>query len=61
MQIYFHLIPLEGNSFMIDYFPIKMVPGDFFLVALTVTVIALFASWIPARKASLRQMELRSE
>lgn len=61
LQIKFHLIPLQGNTFMIDYFPVKMVLSDFLLVALTVLIIALIASWIPARKAALQQFALREE
>jgi lipoprotein-releasing system permease protein len=61
LQTKYHLIPLEGNTFMINYFPVKMVLSDFLLVALTVMVIALIASWIPARKAALQQFALREE
>jgi lipoprotein-releasing system permease protein len=61
LQIKYHLIPLEGSTFMIDYFPVKMVLSDFLLVALTVLIIALIASWIPARKAALQQFVLREE
>lgn len=61
LQIKFHLIRLEGNTFLIDYFPIKMVLSDFLLVALTVLIIALIASWVPARKAALQQFVLREE
>ncbi|MGN6162940.1 MAG: FtsX-like permease family protein [Flavisolibacter sp.] len=60
-QTKFHLIPLEGNTFMVDYFPVKMVFSDFLLVGFTVLVIALLASWIPARKAAQQQFILRSE
>jgi lipoprotein-releasing system permease protein len=60
-QTKFHLVPLEGNTFMVDYFPVKMVLADFLLVSFTVIVIALIASWIPARKAALQQFILRSE
>lgn len=60
-QTKFHLVPLEGNTFMVDYFPVKMVLPDFMLVSFTVIVIALIASWIPARKAALQQFILRSE
>jgi lipoprotein-releasing system permease protein len=38
-----------------------MVFSDFLLVAFTVLVIALIASWIPARKAALQQFKLREE
>jgi lipoprotein-releasing system permease protein len=61
LQTKYHLIPLQGSTFMIDYFPVKMVLSDFLLVALTVTIIALIASWIPARKAALQQFALREE
>ncbi|RYY61234.1 MAG: ABC transporter permease [Chitinophagaceae bacterium] len=61
LQINFHLIPLEGGSFLIDYFPVKMRIADFALVAATVFVIALIASWIPARKAAMHEFTLRSE
>jgi lipoprotein-releasing system permease protein len=60
-QIYFKLIPLEGGSFLIDYFPVKLDPMDFFLVATTVLVIALIAAYIPARKAGSQQFLLREE
>jgi lipoprotein-releasing system permease protein len=60
-QTRFHLIPLQGNTFMVDYFPVKMVFSDFVLVSVTVFVIAFIASWIPARKAAQHQFVLRSE
>ena len=46
---------------MIDYFPVKMVLADFLLVSLTILIIALFAAWLPARKAALQQFGLREE
>ena len=61
MQLNFKLIPLEGNSFLIDYFPVKLSVADFLLVGFTVLAIALIASWIPARKAALQQFSLREE
>ena len=61
LQIKLHLIPLQGNTFMIDYFPVKMVLSDFLLVSFTVLVIALIASWIPARKAASQQFVFREE
>jgi lipoprotein-releasing system permease protein len=60
-QIYFKLIPLQGGSFLIDYFPVKLNPADFVLVIITVIIIALIASYIPARKAANQQFMLRSE
>lgn len=61
LQIRFHLIPLEGGSFLIDYFPVKLRMMDFILVTVTVFIIALLASWIPSRKAARQEFSLRSE
>ena len=61
LQQEYHLLKLEGSTFMIDYFPVKMVAADFILVAVTVLVISLIAAWIPARKAALQQFALREE
>lgn len=60
-QLKFHLIPLQGSSFLIGYFPVKINPWDFLLVGGTVIVIAALAAYIPARKAAKQQMLLRSE
>ena len=57
----FQLIPLQGDSFLISYFPVKINPWDFVLVGMTVLVISLIAAYIPARKAAKQQMVLRSE
>ena len=61
IQLNFKIIPLEGNSFLIDYFPVKLSLPDFLLVGITVLAIALLASWLPARKAALQQFALREE
>ena len=61
LQMKFHLIPLEGATFMISYFPVKMQVQDFLLVGFTVLVIAVIASYLPARKAARQQFLLRSE
>ncbi|RYD83358.1 MAG: ABC transporter permease, partial [Sphingobacteriales bacterium] len=44
LQIKFKLIKLQGGSFLIDYFPVKLDPWDFILVATTVIIIALIAA-----------------
>jgi len=61
LQVNFRLIPLEGGSFLIDYFPVTLKIGDFLLVTATVIIIALLASWVPSRKAALNEFSLRSE
>jgi lipoprotein-releasing system permease protein len=61
IQINFHVIPLSGGSFLINYFPVKLKLTDFLLVGATVFVIAFIASWLPARKAVVQDFSLRSE
>lgn len=60
LQIKFHLIPLQGGSFLIDYYPVKLVATDFLLVLSTIAIVALLASWIPARKAAREPIALKS-
>jgi lipoprotein-releasing system permease protein len=59
MQVHFKLVPLEGN-FLIDYYPVKLIPGDFLLVGATILIVVLLASWLPARKAALQPFELKT-
>ncbi len=59
LQLKFKLIKLEGGSFLLDYFPVKLIITDFLLVAATATAIAFTAAWFPARKASRQHFELR--
>jgi lipoprotein-releasing system permease protein len=61
LQINYHLIPLQGGSFLIAYYPVKINPTDFLLVGGTVFIIALIASWLPSRKAARQEFSLRSE
>jgi lipoprotein-releasing system permease protein len=60
LQARFKLIKLGGNTFIIDYYPVKMVATDFVLVVATVGLIAVLASWIPSKKASLQFFSLKS-
>ncbi len=59
LQVKFKLIKLQGGSFLIDYFPVKLIASDFFLVAGTAMAIAFIASWFPAYKASKQPLDLR--
>jgi lipoprotein-releasing system permease protein len=59
LQLKFEIIKLAGGSFLLDYFPVKMIATDFILVAVTATAIAFIATWFPARKASRQEFELR--
>lgn len=60
LQMKFHLIKLVGNSFLIDYFPVKLVFTDFILVAFTAMIIAFGASWFPSKKASQQMFNLKA-
>jgi lipoprotein-releasing system permease protein len=59
LQLKFKFIKLAGGSFLLDYFPVKLIATDFILVAVTATAIAFLAAWFPARKASRQAFELR--
>lgn len=61
LQIRYHLIPLQGGSFLINYYPVKLRLSDFLLVGCTVVIIGIIAAWIPARKAASQHFALRSE
>lgn len=61
IQITYKLVPLQGASFLIDYYPVKIVAVDFLAVVATVFVIAIIASWMPASKASKEVFELRND
>ncbi|NML20429.1 ABC transporter permease [Pseudoflavitalea sp. G-6-1-2] len=60
MQVKFHLIPLEGGTFLIDYYPVQIMPADFILILVTVVLVAVLASWFPSRKAALQPIELKT-
>ncbi len=59
LQVKFKLIKLQGGSFLIDYFPVKVIVTDLLLVAATSIAIAFIASWFPAQKAARQPLELR--
>lgn len=60
IQITLKPLKLSGGSFLVDYYPVKMHFSDFLLVGITVLIIALAASWIPAKKASKQFFSLKS-
>ncbi len=61
LQIHYHLVPLQGGSFLIDYYPVKLRWQDFLLVGLTVLFVAIVAAWLPAKKAARQQFSLRAD
>jgi lipoprotein-releasing system permease protein len=60
LQVNLKLVPLQGDSFLIDYYPVKLVATDFLLVMSTILIVALLASWFPSRKAAAHPVDLRS-
>ncbi len=60
IQQKFHLIKLEGGTFIIDYYPVTMQPLDFILTAITIAVIAFVAAYFPSKKAAKQLMNLKS-
>jgi lipoprotein-releasing system permease protein len=60
LQQKYKLIPLQGGSFLIDYYPVKLVATDFVLVLSTIILVAVLASWLPARKAAAQPISLRA-
>jgi lipoprotein-releasing system permease protein len=59
LQVKFHFVKLEGNSFLIDYFPVKVLVPDILLVAATSLIIAAIAAWFPAQKASKQSFQIK--
>jgi lipoprotein-releasing system permease protein len=59
LQLKFKLIKLEGGSFLINYFPVKIVPTDFIIVAIGSMLIVTIASWIPSKKAPRELVTLK--
>ena len=60
LQVNYKMVPLQGATFLIDYYPVKLVLGDFLLVSATVFVIGILASWFPASKAASERMNLHN-
>jgi lipoprotein-releasing system permease protein len=60
LQLQFQIIKLGGDTFIINYYPVKLVMADFLLVGGTVFFIAIIAAYIPSRKASLQEFSLKS-
>ena len=59
LQVKFEIIKIQGGSFLIDYFPVKMLLTDFLLVICVAFVIVFIASWLPAHKASKQPLMLK--
>jgi lipoprotein-releasing system permease protein len=47
------LVPMPGSSFLVQYYPVRMLATDFLAVGAVVILISLLAAYLPARKAAL--------
>ena len=59
LQLKFKIIKIQGGSFLIDYFPVKMLLTDFLMVIGVAFIIVFIASWLPAHKASKQPLSLK--
>lgn len=59
LQLEFKLIPMQGDSFLISHFPVKLMATDFLMVAAMALSISLLASWLPAYRAARQPINLR--
>jgi lipoprotein-releasing system permease protein len=60
IQQKFGLIQLSGSgSFVIDAYPVKMLPLDFLYVFITVCGIGLLAAWYPAKRLIRGEINLK--
>lgn len=60
LQLKYKLIKLSTGSFVVDYYPVKILFSDIALVLATIFLIGIFASWLPAKKAAEENITLRS-
>ncbi len=60
-QQIFGWMTLGDGAFIIDAYPVKVLPGDVLLVIATALVIGLIAAWQPANKAATQQIHVREE
>lgn len=60
IQQIWHLIKLQGGSFIIDYYPVQMLLSDFVIIMLTIIAIVFIAAYFPAKKAAEKPFNLKS-
>lgn len=59
LQNKFQFIPINGETFAVDYFPVKIVLRDVLLVACTSIGIACIAAFFPAIRAAKKSISLK--
>ena len=61
LQQQYKILRLDGNTFLIDAYPVSMRGEDFLLIGVTVVAIALIAAYLPARRAAMSGVLLQKE
>ncbi len=59
MQLKWKWLKISGGTFMIDYFPVKMLFSDILVVVVSALMIVILASWLPANKAAQSATDLK--
>jgi lipoprotein-releasing system permease protein len=59
IQQYIGVIEMPGQTFVVKYYPVKIMLTDFLLVGIIVVVISMLMAWLPARRAVKNFMDLR--
>lgn len=59
VQQYIGVIEMPGQTFVVKYYPVKIMLTDFLLVGIIVVVISMLMAWLPARRAVKNFMDLR--
>jgi lipoprotein-releasing system permease protein len=59
LQVTFNIVPLQGGTFIINSYPVKVKPADILLVLFTVFLVAVLAAWLPGKRAAAQPVELR--
>ena len=52
IQKYIGIIPMPGNTFVVEFYPVDMHFLDIVAVFLLVAIISFIATWFPAKKAA---------
>lgn len=55
----FHWVKLQGQSFIINYYPVSVRAADLVVIVSIVVCIALLAAWLPSRRANVSHYSLR--
>jgi len=59
LQQEFGIVKLQGGgAFIVSSYPVKLIFSDISIIALTVTLLGLFSSWIPIRFLKFNEVQV---